>query len=183
VEDERLLLERAKEYDQAALGELYDRYGPRIYSYIYYRLGDTSLAEDLTAQVFLRMLEAIRASRPWRDSFSGWLYRIAHNLIVDHFRRQAQEGCMPLEEQLVAAEDNTAEAVEKRLTRRQLRAAINRLSEDQAQVVVLRFVEGLSSAEIARIMGKSEGAIRALQYRAIVNLRRFMEEDGDGRGS
>ena len=78
--DERALLERAREYDPAALGEIYDRYAVRIYNYIYRRLGDAHLAEDLTADVFVKMLEAIRYSVSWRISFSGWLYRIAHNL-------------------------------------------------------------------------------------------------------
>ncbi|HOU23395.1 MAG TPA: sigma-70 family RNA polymerase sigma factor [Anaerolineae bacterium] len=89
--DEAALLSRAREYDQAAIAEIYDRYSLRIYNYIYHRLGNAHLAEDLTATVFLRMLEAIRSSRAWQSSFSGWLYRIAHNLVVDYFRAGRQE--------------------------------------------------------------------------------------------
>jgi RNA polymerase sigma-70 factor (ECF subfamily) len=88
VTNEHALLERAKEYDQEALGELYDRYAPRIYAYIYRRVGNAHLAEDLTGDVFVRLMQAIQSERFWRTSFRAWLYRIAHNLVVDHYRRQ-----------------------------------------------------------------------------------------------
>ncbi len=87
---EQILLERAKEYDEAALTELYDRYAPRIYAYIYRRIGDAQLAEDLTGDVFTRVLRAIQAEHFWHTSFQAWLYRIAHNLVVDHYRRQPE---------------------------------------------------------------------------------------------
>jgi len=175
--DDRFLLERAQAYDPVALGEIYDRYAPRIYNYVYYRLGDAELAEDLTASVFLKMLEAIQSAKAWRVSFSGWLYRIAHNMVVDHFRRRLKERELPLDERLVAADDNPERAAEAALTSERLREAVNRLTYDQAQVIILKFVEGMSNAEVAQILGKTEGAIKSLQYRALAALRRQLEAD------
>ncbi len=177
--DEAALLERAKAYDSAALGLLYDRYSGRIYNYIYHRIGEPGLAEDLTGQVFLRMLEAIQNERAWQSSFSGWLYRIAHNLIIDHYRRRGRSQQMSLEDvpTLPALEGDPLEAVEERLSQERLRAAIRRLTPEQAQVIVLRFLEGLNIAEVAKVMRKSEGAIKALQYRAVMALREILEEE------
>ena len=91
---EEELLAAAMQYNAAALGEVYDRYEAKIYSYIYRRTGDQSLAEDLTAQVFLKMLESIRNRKAWHSSFSGWLYRIAHNLVIDHYRRRDRQSAL-----------------------------------------------------------------------------------------
>ena len=173
--DERALLERAREYDPAALGEIYDRYSVKIYNYIYRRLGDAHLAEDLTADVFVKMLEAIRASVPWRISFSGWLYRIAHNAVIDYLRRHCEERELHLNERLIAAGDSPTIALEGKLMQQQLRAAISRLNEDYQQVIILKFIEGLSNAEVAEILGRSEGAVKSLQHRALTSLRHIMQ--------
>jgi len=175
VGDERALLERAREYDTAALGEIYDRYSVKIYNYIYRRLGDARLAEDLTADVFVKMLEAIKSSVPWRVSFSGWLYRIAHNVVTDYLRSHRQEMESYLGERLIAAGESPTIALERKLMQQQLRAAISRLNEDYQQVIILKFVEGLSNAEVAEILGRSEGAVKSLQHRALKSLRRIME--------
>ena len=98
--DEQALLERAREFDHSALGEIYDEYSPKIYSYMLYRTGDQELAQDLTANVFTKMLDAIQTSNAWQTSFSGWLYRIAHNAVVDHFRRDGRYTSQPLDERL-----------------------------------------------------------------------------------
>lgn len=179
VNDEAALLERAKAYDSAALGLLYDRYSGRIYNYIYHRIGESHLAEDLTGQVFLRMLEAIQNQRAWQTSFSGWLYRIAHNIIIDHYRRRGRAQQTSLEDtpDLPAQQGDPMEAVAEHLSQEQLRAAIKRLTAEQAQVIVLRFLEGLNIAEVSKIMQKSEGAIKALQYRAVTSLREILEEE------
>jgi len=173
---ERELLERAARADPIALGQLYDRYVNRIYSYIYHRVGQAEQAEDLTGQVFMRMLEAIRSGQGWRTSFSGWLYRIAHNLVIDHYRRRGRASFVDIDEAppIVATEDEPARRVQATLDQEDLRAALNQLTEEQAQVITLRFLEDLSIAEVAAIMGKNEGAIKALQYRAILALRRIM---------
>jgi RNA polymerase sigma-70 factor, ECF subfamily len=171
------LLERVQEYDPSALGEIYDQYASRIYNYIYYRLGDPHLAEDLTGTVFTKMLEAIQTSKSWNVSFSGWLYRIAHNLVVDYFRRQQQDRGAPLDERLVASDQDPVKTVERRLENARLREALSQLTEEQEQVVSLKFVEGLSNLEVARVMGKTEGAIKSLQFRALASLRRILEAE------
>jgi len=175
VRDERLLLERAKEYDPEALGEIYDGYSEKIYHYIYRYLGEARLAEDLTAEVFLKLLEAIKASKGPRTHLSAWLYRVAHNLVVDHFRRRPQGESLPLEEELVAAPEDVTVVVEKKLAQQQLRAAISHLTTDQQQVIVLKFVEGLSNAKVGQVLGKTEGAVKSLQHRALDALHGIME--------
>jgi RNA polymerase sigma-70 factor (ECF subfamily) len=177
VINERTLLERAKQYDEAALGELYDRYAARVYAYIYRRVGDVHLAEDLTGDVFVRVIQAIQAEHFWHTSFRAWLYRIAHNLVVDHYRRQPSVVELELDEQMIASEDNLTSVVAKRASNQTLRAAINRLTPGQQQVLTLRFGEGLTARETSKIMGKSIGAIEALQHRALAALRRVLEKE------
>jgi len=171
---ESALLRRAREYDQAAIAELYDRYSLRIYNYVYHRLGNVHLAEDLTASVFLRMLEAIRSSKAWRTSFSGWLFRIAHNLVVDYFRASRQDTDVPLDDRPIASDEHPADTAERLLTRQRLRRAINQLTEEQGLVIMLKFVEGMGNAEVAALLGKSEGAVKSLQFRALAALRRLI---------
>jgi len=175
--DEQGLLDRASRADPEAIGALYDRYVGRIYNYIYHRVGQADLAEDLTAQVFARMLEAIREGRAWRTSFSGWIYRIAHNLVIDHYRRRSRATFVELEEAspLVADGADPVRKVEARLEGEHLRAALGKLTEEQAEVIALRFLDEFSIAEVAAMMNKTEGAIKALQYRAVLALRRVMQ--------
>lgn len=177
TESEHRLLERAKSYDVNALAEIYDHYEARIYSYIYHRVGSQPVAQDLTSQVFLRVLEAIQYQRAWDSSFSGWLYRIAHNLVIDHYRRRGRDTQVPIDDlpMLPSHSEGPEHAAERSLTAASLRSAINRLTEEQAQVVTLRFLEGLSITEVAEMMGKTEGAIKAMQYRAVSSLRRLLE--------
>ena len=177
--DERVLLKRARQYDEAALGELYDQYAPRIYAYVYRRVGDACLAEDLTGDVFVRVIQAIQSERLWHTSFRAWLYRIAHNLVADHYRRQRPVVESELDERLVAAEDDPVSAVAEQLSRQRLRAAISRLTPDQQQVLALRFGEGMKAREVAEVMGKSVGAIEALQHRALAALRRVLKREWD----
>jgi RNA polymerase sigma-70 factor (ECF subfamily) len=175
---EDILLAAAMQYDDAALGELYDRYEAKIFSYIYRRTGEEALAEDFTAQVFLKMLESIRDQKAWHSSFSGWLYRIAHNLVIDHYRRRGRQGSVDIEEASpTASEDhNPAVTVEHTFEAERLRAAIRRLTDEQAEVVSLRFLEGYSISEVASMMNRTEGAIKALQYRAVATLRTLLYE-------
>lgn len=178
--DDWALLERAREYDTAALGAIYDRYSDRIYNYIYRRVGNANLAEDLTAAVFTKMLEAIRSAKPWRTSFSGWLYRIAHNIVVDHYRSWRKDAELPLEERLVADRGDPVSALDKTLNKEQLRTAIGHLTDDQTNVIWLKFVEGLSNAEVAEVLGKTEGAVKSLQHRALDALRRLLVDEMEG---
>ena len=174
--NEEELLAAAMQYSNAALGELYDRYEAKIYSYVYRRTGDQTLAEDMTAQVFLRMLESIRDHKAWRSSFSGWLYRIAHNLVVDHYRRRDRQSTVDIDEAPPIAADieDPVAIAEMHLDAERLRAAIRRLTDDQAEVVSLRFLEGYNISEVAAMTARTEGAIKALQYRAVATLRTLL---------
>jgi RNA polymerase sigma-70 factor (ECF subfamily) len=178
--EEGQLLERAKEYDCVALGELYDRYAAKIYNYIYYQVGDQDLAEDLTANVFTKILDAVRSDKAWQLSFSAWIYRIAHNIVVDHFRRSEHEKALPLNELITAAADDPVSAVERIMSSDSIKKAMRHLTDEQQVVILLKFSEELSNLEVARVMGKTEGAIKSLQYRALAALRRCLE--GDSRG-
>jgi RNA polymerase sigma-70 factor, ECF subfamily len=176
VTDEDRLLERAQTYDQSALADLYDSYAPLIYSYLYRRLQSAPLAEDLTSEVFLRLLQALRARQAWHTSLRGWLYRVAHNLAVDHQRRQTAGPAEPLDDEAFASEDNVAEAVHDRLSRHQLHAAMAKLTPEQQHVLVLRFGQQLSAQEVAALISKSVSAVEALQHRALAALRRVMRD-------
>lgn len=173
------LLAAAIAFDENALSELYDRYEAKIYSYIYRRTGERTLAEDLTAQVFLKMLEAIRKDNAWHSSFSGWLYRIAHNSIVDYYRRRDRKQQLPIDEipVLIDEADSPVRVAEKQFDADRLRSAVGRLTSEQAEVVSLRFLEGYSINEVATLMNKTEGAIKALQYRAVATLRQLLENE------
>jgi RNA polymerase sigma-70 factor (ECF subfamily) len=174
---ESALLERARDYDAAAIAELYDRYSLRIYNYVYHRVGNRSLAEDLTSTVFVRMLEAVRTSKAWRSSFSGWLYRIAHNAVVDHFRSGKQDKDLALEDTTLPSSEHPVEAAERSITRDRVRSAIHQLTEAQGLVITLKFMQGMTNAEVAALMGKNEGAIKSLQFRGLAALRRVMDEE------
>ena len=176
VRDEEVLLERAKAYDERALAELYDHYAPLIYGYIYRRVGDSMLAESLVGEVFVKVLNAVQAESAWRTSFTGWLYRIAHNLIVDYHRGQPGGVVVPLDGQELAAGGNPADTLGNKLSRERLISAVKLLTELQQQVLVLRFGEGLTARETAAVMKKSVSAVEALQHRGLVSLRRMLQE-------
>lgn len=180
MQDEAALLKRAQQHDQAALGEIYDHYARRIHRYIYHRTGDVGLADDLTGDVFVRMLEAARSERFAQTSLQAWLYRIAHNLIIDHYRQQPGTPDLPLDGYIGAPADGPAATVEHRLAQERLRAALGLLTEEQQQVIMLRFGEGLTATEVAEVLNKAETAIWALQHRALATLRRILQEEMAG---
>lgn len=174
LEDEATLQRQAMEYDTDALGSIYDFYHPKIYRYVYSRVGDRQIAEDLSAEVFMRMLEALRNKRGWKTSVAAWLYGIAHHLVVDYYRARHMESQL-LEEGVLASGEIPGAGVEERLLKEQLRRAMGDLTEDQQRVLILKFVEGMSNQEAARILGKSEGAIKSIQYRALASLARMVK--------
>jgi RNA polymerase sigma-70 factor (ECF subfamily) len=177
TEAQDALLARAKEADPAALAQLYDQYSLRIYNYVFHRVAQAELAEDMTAQVFVRMLESVRQGRGWQSSFSGWLFRIAHNLVIDHYRRRRRATVVELDETTPVLDQagDPVRRTEAQLEIDAMRKALGKLTEEQAQVITLRFLEDLSIAEAAAAMNKTEGAIKALQYRAVLALRRVMQ--------
>jgi RNA polymerase sigma-70 factor (ECF subfamily) len=176
VANESTLLERARSYDREALGDLYDQYSPLIYSYLYRRTSDRQVAEDLTSEAFIRVLRALQQGQFFHTSFRSWLYRIAHNLVVDYYRRRPSAPDAVFDERLVAAEDDLDSVMTDRLSRQDLQTAISRLTPNQQEVLALRFGEQLATKEVAEIMEKSVGAIEALQHRALAALRRMLLE-------
>jgi RNA polymerase sigma-70 factor (ECF subfamily) len=171
--DVRVLVARAQEGERDALEELYLLHFDRVYSYLQLTVGNRHDAEDLTNQTFVKMLESIERFE-WRKApFSAWLFRIAHNLAVDHFRSRKrwqpeEEPPEPLDAEHRSAEDEALHA----LGRRSMLAMIEDLSEDQQQVLTLKFVFNFSNGEAASILGKSEGAVKSLQHRALASLQR-----------
>lgn len=164
------LIQRAIRRDAQAFGELYQRHLKQIYRYIYYKLGNPTEAEDLTEQTFLKAWEAIERFREQGVPFSAWLFRLAHNLVIDYHRTRHE--ALPLDE-AIDAEDRQPgpeHMAEVRLDVDTLQKAIARLTPEQQQVIILRFIQGLSHSEVATIMGKNEGAIRGLQHRALATL-------------
>jgi RNA polymerase sigma-70 factor, ECF subfamily len=173
----RRLVERGQQGDREALEELYLLHFDRIYSYLHMSVGNRHDAEDLTTQVFVKMLESIGKFR-WRAApFSAWLFRIAHNLAMDHFRatrRWQPEEDVPEPEppEESAAEEEALEAI----GRQSMLGLIERLSPEQQQVLALKFVFNFSNGEAATILDKTEGAIKSLQHRALASLQRQLEK-------
>lgn len=174
--DETTLLKRALEGDPQAMVDIFDAYYTRIYAYIYRRVGGQSQAEDFAGEVFLRLVETLKDGRGPRNNLLAWLYRVAHNLIVDHYRRQSKTELQSLEDWLVTIPTNPLERMEREQWQGILRDALHELTPAQQQVIVLKFVEGLSNAEIGIILGKPEGAVKSLQHRALITLRRRLEK-------
>lgn len=173
MEDEQTLVARASKHDAEAFACLYDRYVDKIYKYINYKAGRTN-AEDLTSQVFLKSWAALGDYHVTQRPFSAWLFRIAHNLVVDYYRTQRET--ISLDEFPMADESITdiAELAEHHLDSETLRQALKRLTEDQQQVVILKFIVGYSTDEVARLLNKHPAAVRALQHRALISLERIM---------
>jgi RNA polymerase sigma-70 factor (ECF subfamily) len=173
--DVRALVARAQQGDRAALEELYLLHFDRIYSYLQLSVGNRHDAEDLTTQTFLRMLEAIGRFRWQSAPFSAWLFRIAHNLAMDHFRagRRVQvEEDLPetLDAEEASAEDQALDS----LGHAGMLELIQRLSAEQRQVLTLKFLFGFANAEVAGILGKTEGAVKSLQHRALASLQKHV---------
>ncbi len=179
MSDEATLLERVRQSDRVALAQVYDEYYERIYRYVFRYMGRVGAAEDLTANVFFRLLRAVREGNSPRDNLSAWLYRVAHNLVVDAFRRMPPEE-LELVEWLESDEPDPALSAEQRLQLAHVRSALSQLTEGQQQVIVLKFFQGMDSREIAQVMGKSEGAIDALQHRGLRALRRMLKQQREG---
>ena len=170
--DDSELVALAKE-DKAAFGELYERYLQKIYSYVYYRTGNVHDAEDLTAKVFIRALAHISSYVEKGVPFQAWLYRIAHNLVANWHRDQGRRKIIALDDYVVHSLKSEApdRLSEEREEQSQLLEAVRRLPEDRQQLILLKFVERMSNAEIGAIMGRTEGAIKSLYHRTLLALR------------
>jgi len=163
------LVELAAAGNFEAFGKLYHIYAEKIYRYVYYQVKDKMTAEDITADVFLKALEAIKSCKGKEATFSSWLYRIAHNRTMDNFRSMKRKPIVDTEAVTNLADPK--QEVEKKVERQELLEVIAELPQNQSQVVILKFIGGLDNREIGRTMGKSEGAVRILQMRALAMLR------------
>jgi len=181
-EDELALVARAKT-DPEAFGILYERYVNRIYNYVYYRTGNHHDAEDLTAHTFQRAMAHISRYNNRGVPFAAWLYRIAHNLVSNWLRDQNRRQVLGLDQAaLVGASHERPElATERNEERERLLAVIRRLPADRQQLLILKFVERMSNADIGQVMGRSEGAIKALYRRTLMVLRDELLKDEKGK--
>ncbi len=178
--DERLVVDAAREGDEAALSELYTLYFPRVYRYILARTGDQYEAEDLAEEVFMHMLKAIDRFQ-WREvPFSAWLFRIAHNALISQRRKNGTRGRnIPLTDGLPMNMQGPEELVANRMTMMEVMAAAQRLPDAQRNVISLRFAAGLSVAETAKALGKAEGNVKVTQHKAIAKLREMLREQSE----
>ncbi|HEX2979977.1 MAG TPA: sigma-70 family RNA polymerase sigma factor [Anaerolineaceae bacterium] len=172
----------ATQGDQEAFGALYERYVGKIFNYVYYRTGSVAEAEDLTARVFFKAHKHIRHFKDIGVPFSAWLYRIAHNLVANWYRDTSRKKEVPLDDSVPI--HPRVEQPESLIINHQelegLLRRIRRLSSDRQQLIILKFVEGYSNAEIGVIMGRSEGAVKSLYHRTLLALRDEFEDDSGG---
>jgi RNA polymerase sigma-70 factor (ECF subfamily) len=173
--EESILIERAKT-DPDAFGQLYERYVDRIYNYVYYRTGNAADAEDLTARIFERAIKHIGNYRDQGVPFSAWLYRIAHNLVANWHRDRSRRKIVSIDDvsQWVVTDHGPEFATQLMQDKEALLEAIGRLPADRQELLICKFVELMSNAEIGAIMGRSEGAIKSLYHRTLLSLREEM---------
>ena len=162
---------------EAALAALYNEYYDRIARYIFVRLGERTEAEDLAGEVFLKALEALESYKERGIPMRAWLFKIAHNLVVDYIRRAAKRKTVPIDTVEVIAESDPQALAETSIQLARLASALKQLNPAQRQVIELRFFGGLTSEEAGRILDKSSGAIREMQSAAIKHLRKLLYEE------
>lgn len=173
IQIERIALDQATRGDREAFGLIYERYVSRIYNYIYYRIGNPYDAEDLTARVFYRAMRRISSYENRGLPVSAWLYRIAHNLVANWHRDRGRRTEIPLEDGLIytSSPEHPEVTLLQGEERERLLAVIRRLPPERQQLLILKFVEHLSNAEIGIIMGRTEGAVKSLYHRTLLSLR------------
>jgi RNA polymerase sigma-70 factor, ECF subfamily len=177
VETDAQLVRKAQK-DREAFGLLYERYVRKIYTYIYYRTGHPEEAEDLTSKVFQKAQLHLPRYRDQGLPFSSWLYRIAHNMVANWYRDHSRRKMVGLEEAAsYIGGELTSRTTEEEEERGRLLRAIRLLSDDKQQLLILKYSEEYSNAEIGKIMGRSEGAIKSLFHRILVVLREELEKE------
>lgn len=174
---ERSVIRRAQSGNTEAVSTLYQTYVERIYRYIAYRVDDPSDAEDLTAEVFVRMVEALPNYKDTGAPFEAWLYRIAAARIIDMRRRNTRRPQTELEEEFVSDATQPEQAVVEAQERAELRQALSVLSDEDQNLLILRFVERKSHQEVADLLGKTMTAVKSAQHRALVRLAKQLGED------
>ena len=171
---EENIVRKAIEGNQWAFTKLYDENFDKVYRYIYFRISSQAEAEDLTQEVFLKALQSI-GSYKWQDvPFASWLFRIAHNQVIDYVRKQSKHKKVPLEEAAAVSMEDPVAITEQRFEAQELTDAVKRLSTAQREVISLRFLADLPIADVARILGKREGTVKALQFNGTISLRKIL---------
>jgi RNA polymerase sigma-70 factor (ECF subfamily) len=171
--DDNAVLDQAVNGDSEAFGVLYERYVTRIYNYIFYRIGSSYDAEDLTERVFMRALRHIGSYNNRGLPFSAWLYRIAHNLVANWYRDNSRRKEIPLDDGILTSHQSSfpEQEILHNEERERLLHVIRRLPPDRQQLVILKFVDHLSNSEIGQIMGRTEGAVKSLYHRTLLTIR------------
>jgi RNA polymerase sigma-70 factor (ECF subfamily) len=173
--EEDRLLTKARRGDQNAIAEIYERYFDAVYQFIRWRVSDPAQAEDLTSEVFIKFLSALNSPHAPRQSVRGWLFRVARNLLYDHYARRETAG--ELDDDLPIPTETTMEdEFMRHMEAERIQRFLRRLAADQQEVLILRFGQMLSLQDTAEVMGKSVSAIKSLQFRAIDTLRRLLTE-------
>lgn len=176
VQSEERLVEAARAFEEEAWADIYRRHAQQVYAYIYFRIGDKHTAEDLAADVFVRAISGIKGY-VWRGTpLLAWLYRIAHNVTVDYRKASARRMRHQAPDAAADAPDRRDELGELD-ERSDMMRAIGELTAEQQQVIILRFYQGMSSADVAIVMDKPEGAVKAMQLRAVRSLRRIITSE------
>lgn len=177
MQDERSLIERAQKNDPDAFAQIYEEHFDKIYRYVFLRVRTQMEAEDLTQQVFLNALQSI-SSYKWKGvPFTSWLFRIAHNQVIDYHRKASKLHMTTLEVPIANTDPDPMDIVEKEMDIDRVKEAMAGLTDLQREVISLRFAGELSTAETAKIMEKKEGAVKALQHSALAALKRALSED------
>jgi RNA polymerase sigma-70 factor, ECF subfamily len=173
------IVRRAQEYDEPAVAALYEKYYPKIYNYAFMQMGDAQASEDLASDVMLKMIESIQKYTFRGLPFGAWVFRIARNRLIDLHRRRRRRGEVDLSGSLSSALASPQALAERALERGQIQVALKHLTDEQRQVIVLKFIQGFDNRSIGQIMGRSEGAIKSLQHRALGALRRLLYQEPD----
>lgn len=175
--NETTLVQLAQKGNTNAAGTLYEMHHPGIFQYLFYRVGDVHTAEELTGEVFLKMVRALPGYRPTNNgTFRSWLYTIARNMAIDHYRRTANRPQTTFDDELGLASEDAGDAVEVKLTNEALQEALKQLPDIQRDVLILRFVENMTVEEVASMLHKTYDSIKSLQRRALVVLRQALLE-------
>ncbi|MDX1436210.1 MAG: sigma-70 family RNA polymerase sigma factor [Anaerolineales bacterium] len=170
------LIARARAGNAAAVGELYELCQDDLFRYLYYRVGDQASAEDLTSEVFLRIIKGLPGYRQGEVPFKAWIFRIAHNLTVDHYRKESVRDHIQMDEKLESDQAGPDKLVEHILDSQQLAESLEALTADQREVIIMRFVLDMSIRETSHSVEKSETAVKAAQRRGLQALKRILEE-------
>lgn len=164
-----------KALNKKELAEIYDQHYLSIYRFIFRQIGDVEVSREISSDVFHRMVKHNQNSTVHREYLTSWLYCVARNLLVDHYRRQQHRDHLSFDDELIESSHDTAENAEIQIRTEKMRLALMKLTPDQRQVIVLKFMEGFSNQEVADTLSKPVGAVKALQHRALVALRHLLD--------